>query len=303
MQAMTCEPCTYLREPVADSLPTLSLGINLSLPLSGMLTPAKSFESAPQKDGYTACTCTRETFGCSIHPTTPEAWIASMRASLARICQSLEIRQDSAMAQEAAFTEKCCESLAWFDRDTYSWRTSQQSFLEGWEPYSQTWPRAGMTVAGAAWKHLESERRIDGIDGGYSPQWPTPTVCGNHNRKGASATSWDGLATAVLKTPTPSANDWKGSSKAGQRRGQLTDPAMRVIDAGGKLSPTWVSWLMGWPLNWVETGGKSSQKSAEQLLEHLIELPSLKPLEMARFHYRQQSRGDCSEADDVKPTK
>jgi hypothetical protein len=50
-------------------------------------------------------------------------------------------------------------------------------------------------------------------------KWPTPTVCGNHNRKGASPTSGDGLATAVSK---------EGCS-------------------GGPLNPTWVELLMGWP--------------------------------------------------------
>lgn len=47
--------------------------------------------------------------------------------------------------------------------------------------------------------------------------WPTPTVCGNHNRKGASKHSGDGLATV----------------------------------AGGSLNPTWVEWLMGWPTEWT----------------------------------------------------
>jgi hypothetical protein len=48
--------------------------------------------------------------------------------------------------------------------------------------------------------------------------WPTVTVSGNYNRKGASPTSGDGLATAV----------------------------------GGTLNPAWVEWLMGWPIGWTE---------------------------------------------------
>jgi hypothetical protein len=48
-------------------------------------------------------------------------------------------------------------------------------------------------------------------------QWATPTVKGNHNRKGASPTSGDGLST----------------------------------QAGGALNPTWVEWLMGYPLGWT----------------------------------------------------
>lgn len=35
---------------------------------------------------------------------------------------------------------------------------------------------------------------------------PTPTVCGNYNVKGASATSGDGLATFMLKAPSPTAS-------------------------------------------------------------------------------------------------
>ena len=46
--------------------------------------------------------------------------------------------------------------------------------------------------------------------------WPTPTVCGNNNRKGVSKTSGDGLATAVKNLPTPSASD-------GTRGGRMTE--------------------------------------------------------------------------------
>ena len=55
-------------------------------------------------------------------------------------------------------------------------------------------------------------------------KWPTPTVCGNHNRKGCSPTSGDGLAVAVSKEEC----------------------------SGGPLNPTWVEWLMGWPIGWTD---------------------------------------------------
>jgi hypothetical protein len=58
------------------------------------------------------------------------------------------------------------------------------------------------------------------------------------------------LSARVKMMPTPSANDWKGSSKPGQRRRQLTDPEMGVIPqgGGGALNPTFCEWLMGFPL-------------------------------------------------------
>lgn len=82
--------------------------------------------------------------------------------------------------------------------------------------------------------------------------WPTPRAhetidLPKGTRPGNGA---DNLATAVVRRtmPTPSANDYKGSSKPGQRRGQLTDPAMGVIPAAGRLNPDWVELIMGWPL-------------------------------------------------------
>ncbi len=51
--------------------------------------------------------------------------------------------------------------------------------------------------------------------------WPTPTVSGNHNKKGSSENSGDGLATAVNLYPTPSATDWKGAGKNGKPRDRL----------------------------------------------------------------------------------
>jgi hypothetical protein len=70
--------------------------------------------------------------------------------------------------------------------------------------------------------------------------WPTPTVCGNNNRAGASKKSGDGLATA----------------------------------AGGPLNPEFVEWLMGfhlgvtaledWATQWFRPKqGKHSNASRE----------------------------------------
>src|SRR6185437_3380729 len=63
-------------------------------------------------------------------------------------------------------------------------------------------------------------------------------------------TSLDQIASPAARAmwPTPAATDWKGSSKMGQRRGQLSEAAA----LGGQLNPTWVEWLMGFPLGWTD---------------------------------------------------
>ena len=69
----------------------------------------------------------------------------------------------------------------------------------------------GLTLAQAVrvdmWPTPTLAHRTSATDSGL---WPTPTVCGNYNRKGASATSGDGLATAVNRWPTPTARMHKG---------------------------------------------------------------------------------------------
>lgn len=85
---------------------------------------------------------------------------------------------------------------------------------------------------------------------GSGKLWPTPSVQGNYNRRGLSANSGDGLATAVVKMwATPSSADCKGSHGGGQGGSLRTD----IHNAGGgQLSPDWVECLMNFPLGWTD---------------------------------------------------
>lgn len=92
--------------------------------------------------------------------------------------------------------------------------------------------------------------------------WPTPTECGNYNRKGASATSGDGLATAVRMHPTPTANDYKGAGpttkytngkgKVCDRTNMRLDYAIYATNPKGQLNADWVEILMGLPIGWTD---------------------------------------------------
>jgi DNA (cytosine-5)-methyltransferase 1 len=77
--------------------------------------------------------------------------------------------------------------------------------------------------------------------------------------------------------PTPRASDFKGAtsaeamSKAAARGFNPNLPeATAASVGGGKLNPTWVEWLMGWPLGWTDS----------------------KPLEMDKSHCVQQPLGE-----------
>jgi hypothetical protein len=78
---------------------------------------------------------------------------------------------------------------------------------------------------GAAYERPMSAPPTSATGSLSSPGWPTPTVHGNHNRTGASATSGDGLGTAVRRWPTPTARDHKGP-RARRTRQQHPGPLL-----------------------------------------------------------------------------
>jgi hypothetical protein len=79
------------------------------------------------------------------------------------------------------------------------------------------------------------------------------------------------LPLAVQMFPTPTAHDGKDCGTSPSQTGR-NSPTLPVV-AGGKLNPTWVEWLMGWPLGWTD----------------------LQPLEMVKFQQWRASHGADSE--------
>ena len=235
---MSYEHAIYSPESVADCWPTsVSDPGQLSL-LSGSHTPAKSYVSEPPKDGSPSCTCGKEMSDCSIHPSTPEKWIASMRDSLAKTLALLESRQAYLREPDQVFTEKSCVLLTSLDRDTCSWRTLQQSFLTDSEPFSQTWPRWGMTQGGYAYAHPMSERRITETGGGCLL---TPSGTSNHGKNHVSGRldEWGG-----------SSNPWRGT------------------EIGKIHCASFEEWMLGLPIKWTELTELETLKSRSKPQPH-----------------------------------
>lgn len=168
--------------------------------------------------------------------------------------------------------------LVRYDRDLFSSKTVLCSEQEDSQRFSKTLPKWGMMRSGECSERETLEPLINATGCGYwrtstvndaknstlppsqikrsslvgqlMSQWPTPTVHGNYNRKGASATSGDGLATAVRMWPTPLSQD---SRHALRDRGKYKLGEMIAGQTGGgRLNPMWVEWLMGWPLGWTD---------------------------------------------------
>jgi hypothetical protein len=152
--------------------------------------------------------------------------------------------------------------------------------------FSETWPRAGMTRSGTAYRlrplapltggtgygSLPTPKATDADRGGrgdllqiargnQSPSghfktWPTPHgICQPGPRRPGPSGNELGRAVNEAQWRTPQARD-------GDQRGP-SDPQKRVEQGhsvslhdqvGGSLNPTWVEWLMGFPLGWTDCG-------------------------------------------------
>lgn len=168
--------------------------------------------------------------------------------------------------------------FAWFDRATSSWRTWQRCLERGWALYSATWPRSVMTRNAIAYQR---EPLVPLTFETASGLWPTPTVLmTGENRtleqfdaakaralikqKGRTGNGiGEDLAIAVKRRmwPTPIKRDGR-SFLGAQRSPNSLGSEPLVTQAGGKLNPPWVAWLMGYPLNWTDGVSVQSKRTA-----------------------------------------
>jgi hypothetical protein len=211
---------------------------------------------------------------------------------------------------EAECGQKWLASFVKYDPDTSLWRTHQCSLLGDLEEFLETWPQWGLMRNGECWEQRTLEQTIRGTESGLSESWPTPRSCSAMAATITPESAWNDKRNPNLETivgqrlwPTTTAHmaketnapsehtrntptltaqvNWLtprtkgmcgGSGAWAQLKANTTIEEARSMGAGngGKLNPTWVEWLMGWPLGWTD----------------------LKPLEMDKFHCVQQQLGE-----------
>ena len=136
--------------------------------------------------------------------------------------------------------------------------------------YSVGWGIWGACDVGAPHKrdrvfimaHADGERRGGQV---FQENFPTPTVADSKN-VGFNGSHQFNLHKYVALFPTPQATSW-GCSGARERlkrletEGEITEMERKAMSAGngGKLNPTWVEWLMGFPLGWTDCDASETQ--------------------------------------------
>ena len=183
--------------------------------------------------------------------------------SLAKTSASQAIKQEYKTEREVAYGQSAPVLLGRFDPDTPSLKTSQTCLTDtgeiGLSEYSGTFPRSGMMRSGTVYQLPNLARTITEIGFGLLPT-PVASDMGSASQKRINQT---GHPKAALREavfwPTPNASqggttgNWKPVRDSGHTVQLSLAQSVRNlrIQQGkpfGGLNPTWVEWLMGFPI-------------------------------------------------------
>ena len=182
-------------------------------PQSGMMSP-RSLEICSQK-----LTSSLEDFPAktSVRPALELAWKES----------------------EVDFFSKSSDSLASYDQDSFSWKTSQLSLFGGLTGFAWSSLRWGMIVGGRLFQPRSLEPVTRETAGSYLPTPMVSQKTYDNQKNGKRTSSLYGMALRGV-LPTPMARDWKGSGGANRESPDL------AFTMGGSLNPQFVEELMGY---------------------------------------------------------
>ena len=170
-------------------------------------------------------------------------------------------------ASEAVYFSRSCGWPRKSSPRSYSLKMSRRSGRGASIPLAGNWPRQGMTVAGSLYP---LNRWAPTTSGNAGFCWPTPTASESGSVNVAAAAGavpnkqvrhpktgnnvQITLNMAVRLWPTPLANDATGGTSPSREFRKAPGLAFAVQQGqdGGKLNPTWVEWLMGYPAGWTE---------------------------------------------------
>ena len=197
------------------------------------------------------------------------------------------------MEKEAECGEKWRGSFTKYDPDSSLWKTHQCSLLGDLDEFLETWPQWGLMRDGECWEQTMLEQTITENEFGY---WLTPIATAISGRsqeameyrtkqresKGHNTVQPGNLAEQVMYSgaipckdmkkptywPTPKCSDSRHAisrhitDPEGMWKGNLGEVVMSTLaPITGRLNPTWVEWLMGWPLGWTDLKPLATDKS------------------------------------------
>jgi hypothetical protein len=266
----------YSQALVAEYLGESSLDGEQSAPLSG--NPIQQAYCAPDKMTVFSRLFR---FGMTYKPLTESRGEELLTLYLAGFHAKTLAQQEKALElteSEAECGEKWRASFTKYDPNTSSWKTHQCSLLGDLDEFLETWPQWGLMRDGECWEQRTLEQTIRGTESGLSEnKWPTPLTQDSYERsawKIIAQANEGGKARMTLtrkvkymeKMPTPVARMWKDNGQSPSELNRKSETL--ATKAGGSLNPTWVEWLMGWPLEWTDLKPLETDKSHFALQQH-----------------------------------
>ena len=265
----------YLRELEGEFLEDICSGGELLQPLKSKITHAEFYCNGKLMDSYLD-SLSGTTFVHSMANLGQEKSMSSQEVSPVRTFQPQERVMDL-MGKGQECGEKWHGWLAKYDPTTSSWKTPQCSLLEEELESLETLPKWNMTVNGLLWEQPMLIPHTRETECGLLANWPTPVHSearqGLQIRREGKKGTQTSLSTAVLTWPTPRTKGMCGGSGSWDllnKNTTIEEDRLMGAGNGGQLNPTWVEWLMGWPLGWSE----------------------LKPLEMGKSHSALPPHGE-----------
>ena len=134
---------------------------------------------------------------------------------------------------------RCTALFARYHPASSSLRIVQISLIEGWDESCQTWPRWGTMHNGECWERTQLAPRTSEKGSGF---WQTPVADDSVSRAKGKYNS-------------------RGEPK-------LSAQVLLRSEGGGTLNPTWVAWLMGWPIGFTDLSVSATDKFQQWLQLH-----------------------------------
>ena len=236
-------------------------------------------------------------YGLMLKPSTAqslvEKWILSVPDSRANLGQKLE--NSKKLKTKDGYGTILKESFAKLDPHSSSWKTYQVSLTGELIQFSHPWPKWGSMQNGVVSKSPKLVETITEIDCSYSPiipklgvTFPTPTVMDSTQdgismrtvaKESLSKGGWRGISLPVCVRlyPTPTLGDSKNvpyqisnSKKYPTLTGKVENISQKSGLDGGKLNPSWVEWLMGFPIGWTDLEHVGTESFLIKHIEHIV---------------------------------
>ena len=177
-------------------------------------------------------------------------------------------KEQASTESEAGCGEKWRASFTKYDPSMRLWKTHQCSLLGDLELFSETWPQWGLMRDGECWEQRTLEQTIRGTGSGLSQEtWPTPCAT-DYKGSGQTGQLRDRLDYAAERGATKSKTYNWPTPRILKKNTTIEEARQMGAGNGGQLNPTWVEWLMGWPLGWTDLKPLETDKSPCVPQEH-----------------------------------